>query len=358
MGRLELIKKLLPGFIPLFIFIVADEIWGTRIGLYVAVGTGIAELTWVGFKEKRFDSFILFDTFLLVILGGVSIFLKNDIFFKLKPGLIELILVAILGVSAFSRLNIIGQMSKRYIKDIQMTDEQSQLMLKNLRIMFFIFSAHTVLVFYSAFYMSNGAWAFISGGLFYIIFGAYFLFEFLKLRWKGHKKVKDEWLPIVDIEGKILGKAPRKLVHNGEKILHPVVHLHILNNSGSLLLQKRPKTKEVQPGKWDSSVGGHVAFGEPLEESLKREAFEEIGLENFTARFFNIYKWDTDVESELVYIFLANISFNFKVHNNEVDEVRYWSTYEIEKNLGKNIFTPNLEYEYALLKKSGIFKIH
>ena len=81
MSRAELLKKLLPGFIPLFVFIAADEIWGTKIGLFVAVGVGVVEMVWVGLKEKRFDKFILFDTALLVILGAVSIFLENDIFF-------------------------------------------------------------------------------------------------------------------------------------------------------------------------------------------------------------------------------------------------------------------------------------
>ncbi|HCE58224.1 MAG TPA: NUDIX hydrolase, partial [Prolixibacteraceae bacterium] len=122
MTRTELLKKLLPGFIPLFVFIAADEIWGTKTGLFVAVGVGLAEMIWVAVKEKRFDKFILFDTLLLVALGGISILLDNDIFFKLKPGLIELILVAVLAVSAFSKVNIIGLMGQRYLKEVSFND--------------------------------------------------------------------------------------------------------------------------------------------------------------------------------------------------------------------------------------------
>ena len=83
MSRTELLKKLLPGFIPLFVFIVADEIWGTKIGLFVAVGVGLLEMVWVAVKEKRFDKFILFDTLLLVALGAVSIIFRY--YYKLKP---------------------------------------------------------------------------------------------------------------------------------------------------------------------------------------------------------------------------------------------------------------------------------
>ena len=184
MSKTELLEKLLPGFIPLFVFIVADEIWGTKIGLFVAVGVGLAEMLWIGIKDKRFDKFILSDTLLLVVLGAVSILLDNDIFFKLKPGLIELILVAVLAVSAFSPVNIIGLMGQRYLRDAPFNEAQLAQMRKSLKSLFYIFGAHTLLVFYATFFMSKTAWAFISGGLFYILFGVYFLVEIVRQRRK------------------------------------------------------------------------------------------------------------------------------------------------------------------------------
>ena len=96
--------------------------------------------------------------------------------------------------------------------------------------------------------------------------------------------MQEEQLPIVDESGKVIGKAARSVCHHGEKLLHPVVHLHVLDNNRAIYLQKRPLNKQIQPGKWDTSVGGHISFGEDIETSLKREAWEEIGLENFHAR--------------------------------------------------------------------------
>lgn len=352
MNRTELIKKLLPGFIPLFVFIAADEIWGTKIGLFVAIGVGVLEMAWVGFKEKRFDKFILFDTMLLVALGAISILLNNDIFFKLKPGLIELILVAVLGVSAFSSINIIGLMGKRYLKGTTLNDEQVAQMRNNLKVLFYIFTAHTLLVFYSTFYMSKEAWAFISGGLFYILFGVYFLIEFYRQKRK-HKKVllEEEWVPLVNEKGEITGKAPRSQVHNGSKLLHPVVHLHIVNRNKAILLQKRPNSKQIQPGKWDTAVGGHISIGESLEEALKKEAFEELSLQNFSAKLQRVYKWESDVEAELVYLFTTFDSIHFKIRSDEVDEAKFWTKKQIENRLGKAVFTPNFEYEFELLKE-------
>jgi isopentenyldiphosphate isomerase/intracellular septation protein A len=354
MSRAELLKKLLPGFIPLFVFIVADEIWGTKIGLFVAVGAGILELSWVGLKDKRFDKFILFDTLLLVALGAVSIVLENDIFFKLKPGLIELILVAVLGISAFSKINIIGLMGQRYMKGTTINDTQLTQMRKSLKYLFYMFTAHTFLVFYAAFFMSKEAWAFISGGLFYILFGVYFLVELFRQKRKQKQMAIEEWVPLVDLQGKVTGQAPRSQVHNGSKLLHPVVHMHVITHNKTILLQKRPISKQIQPGKWDTAVGGHISAGETLEQALKKEAFEEIGLVDFSAKMQKIYKWESEVEAELVYLFTTFDFKNIKVQSDEVEEVRFWTKNQIENQLGKNIFTPNFEHEFELLKVQKI----
>lgn len=354
MSRIELLKKLLPGFIPLFVFIAIDEIWGTRAGLIAAVAIGVAEMVWIWIQEKRFDKFVLFDTGLLILLGSVSLLLNNDIFFKLKPGLVELILCAVLAVSAFSKLNIIGLMTQRYMKDMELNGQQMEQFRKTMQLMFFVFLFHTVLVFYAAFYMSDGAWAFISGGLFYILFAVVFGYEFIKQKLNRKPLLipeDEEWLPLVNEQGEIIGKAPRSVCHKGEKLLHPVVHLHVLNNQKHVYLQKRPLNKLVQPGKWDTAVGGHISVGETLETALKREAWEEIGLQNFSARLVKTYRWDSDIESELVYSFVSHDFKSIHLHSDEVEEGRFWTPKQIESSIGQGIFTPNFEHEYQLLKK-------
>ncbi|PIF02030.1 MAG: NUDIX hydrolase [Draconibacterium sp.] len=354
MDRTTLLKKLLPGFVPLFVFIAADEIWGTKIGLFVAIGVGVAEMGWVGFKEKRFDRFILFDTLLLVALGGISIVLNNDLFFKLKPGLIELLLVIILGISAFSSFNIIGLMGQRYLKGATFNEIQARQIQKSLKNLFYIFTGHTLLVFYATFFMSKAAWAFISGGLFYLLFGVYFLYEFLRQRKIKNSTSDEEILPLVDTTGKIVGQAPRSSVHNGSMLLHPVVHMHVISSNKAILLQKRPKSKLIQPGKWDTSVGGHISFGETLEQALQREAYEEIGLTGFSAKLLKTYQWKSDVETELVYLFVTFDHKNYHISSDEVEEARFWTKNQIEKNIEKGIFTPNFEMEFNLLKSYKI----
>ena len=66
MNKYELLKRMLPGLLPILIFIIADEIWGTTIGIYVAVGIGILQLLFIGIKERRLEKFVLIDTALII----------------------------------------------------------------------------------------------------------------------------------------------------------------------------------------------------------------------------------------------------------------------------------------------------
>ena len=161
-----------------------------------------------------------------------------------------------------------------------------------------------------------------------------------------------EYFPIIDEEGNVLGKALRSDCHNGSKILHVAVHLHLFNTKGELYLQKRADWKDIQPGKWDTAVGGHVSYGETLLEAVFREASEELGLTAFNPVFLTSYVFESAVERELVNVFAAVGSFDLRPDLDEVDEGRWWPVEEVNENSGKGIFTPNFESEFKTIEKN------
>jgi len=167
-----------------------------------------------------------------------------------------------------------------------------------------------------------------------------------------------EIFPIVDEEGNTIGVAPRNVCHDGKSmLLHPVVHLHLYNRKGELFLQKRAYTKDIQPGKWDTSVGGHVGPGESVENALFRETAEELGLKDFVPSFKRKYVWQSARERELVNSFSAITDEIPVINKDEIDEGRFWPMSEIRESIGKNIFTPNFEYEFGMMETTTTDRI-
>ena len=96
-----------------------------------------------------------------------------------------------------------------------------------------------------------------------------------------------EFLPIVNERGNIMGRALYVELHSGNKMLHPVTHLHVLNGKG-----------ETTRRYW-----WHVAFGDTPEKTLKRKMSEALGLSGVKPQLKRQYIREVKTEKELVYVF-------------------------------------------------------
>ena len=96
-----------------------------------------------------------------------------------------------------------------------------------------------------------------------------------------------EFLPVVNERGNIVGRALYMELHQGNKMLHPVVHLRVIDGKG--------ETKRLY---W-----WHVAFGDMPEKTLKRKMAETLGLSGVKPQLMRQYIREAKTEKELVYVF-------------------------------------------------------
>ena len=140
----------------------------------------------------------------------------------------------------------------------------------------------------------------------------------------------EEMLPLVEPSGLVYGQAARSYCHSGAKVLHPVVHLHLIDRYGRLYLQKRSMEKDLLPGYWDT---------------------EELGLTAFNPSFLGTSVWETQRDLEFVITFAAVGHPDLHPDNAEVSEGRWWSYGELDAAFGKRILTPNFEYEFSRIRE-------
>ena len=170
---------------------------------------------------------------------------------------------------------------------------------------------------------------------------------------KGCKRGRAaEMLPVVDERGNVTAQITREFAHGGEKPLHPVVHLHIINRSGEIYLQQRGPDKDLLPLYWDTAVGGHVAYGEYISEALYREAAEELGLHDFLPQGLCHYVFESAAERELVNVFATVGEYAIRPDPDELAGGRFWTVEQIEQAMGRGILTPNFEGEFRRIKNA------
>ena len=158
----------------------------------------------------------------------------------------------------------------------------------------------------------------------------------------------DELLDVVDEQGRVVGQATRAVCHRDPRRCHRAVHVIVERTGGRLVLQKRSMTKDIQPGRWDTSVGGHVAQGEQVEAAARRELAEELGLCDMPLARLYEYLWRSTRETELVTTYHLTYDGPVVPHPDEIDAVEDRTRAEIEAAVGTGTLTPNFEAEFRM----------
>jgi 16S rRNA (adenine1518-N6/adenine1519-N6)-dimethyltransferase len=161
---------------------------------------------------------------------------------------------------------------------------------------------------------------------------------------------QEEQFDIVDSVDNVIGSASRSYVH-ANNLLHRAVHIWIFNKKGEILLQKRSMEKDRFPGRWTSSVSGHVDSGETYEHAALREIEEEIGIQIAKPlKQIGYITASERTEQEFIKLYTGVSEGPFQINEEEVSELRWVSPKQLEQWLQEDpeAFTPSLDELWIL----------
>jgi isopentenyldiphosphate isomerase len=147
---------------------------------------------------------------------------------------------------------------------------------------------------------------------------------------------------IVDENNNPLAPLPRKGIHEN-RIWHRVTHIWVVNSAKEILVQKRSLAKDLDPGKWESFFGGHLAPGDTEIDCAVTELEEETGLKAKPEdlKYFKIYKCDDVTEFQSIFVYSWNGNADqISYEKEEIDEVKWMPIQELRKQILAK--TPNL----------------
>ncbi len=148
-------------------------------------------------------------------------------------------------------------------------------------------------------------------------------------------KKPEEWFDVVNERDEPVGRELRHNVH-ARGLWHRAVHVLVFDRAGRVFLQKRSMTKDLSPGRWDSSCSGHVDAGEDYDAAAVRELAEEIGVQvsRAPARWFRLNACE-ETGWEFVWVYQLRHDGPFELHPEEIERGDWFSPTEVTRWTGE-----------------------
>jgi intracellular septation protein len=174
---------LLGGLLPLLAFVLVEQFYGTMGGIIAGLLFGLGEVAWELWRHGRVQGITILSNALVLVLGLLSLWEEDGVFFKLQPAIFMLVLsLLFLFSSALGKPFLVAAARKQ-------NPHLPEIALKRMRGMNtrlgFLFALLAALSAYSAFYWSTAAWAFLKAAGLPLLLVLYMALEFLWMRFSA-----------------------------------------------------------------------------------------------------------------------------------------------------------------------------
>ena len=103
--------KLFFEFFPIILFFAAFKFYGIYVATAVAIAASVMQVGWSYYRHRKVEPMLWISMAVLMVFGGSTILLHNELFIKWKPTILYWIFAAVLVVSHISfKKNLIKAM--------------------------------------------------------------------------------------------------------------------------------------------------------------------------------------------------------------------------------------------------------
>lgn len=176
------------GLLPVILFTVIEDQYGTMAGLIAGLTFGTGELIYEQLVHKKISKITWIGNGLLIGFGIISLWTSDGVWFKLQPALMEAIMALILWGSLILKRPLLAALSEAQGVNLPLEIKEN-LNGITLRTGIFFF-VHAILATWAALDWTTTQWALLKGVGLTISFVVYLVGEGFYLRWSIKKKIE------------------------------------------------------------------------------------------------------------------------------------------------------------------------
>lgn len=343
-------------FLPLLFFVIARDFWGNNIAWKVAFGINVILLIYIYFRYRRIVDWFLFSTAIFFVISTIiSLISQNtsDSMINYISG--EIVVLVFFATSLIFRKKFESLLNKFSPRNFSMVNNLNELF-RLMWIFTIIFITYVIVI--SILYLYKTPNYTVTREFIHTVYLATILFvvvyELIRVTIIRIRLIKEEWWPIVNEQGKLVGSIHHlSSLKEEKKYMHPIIRVIIIDKN-RIFLQKRSDNDLVFPGMWDTAISNHIRLNEKVEHCIFRTAYERYGVKELKPIFLSHYIHETEQELHYAYIFVACKNVELKPNPKYIDQTKWWTIQQIEENINSGIFTENFVTELNYLKRSGL----
>ncbi len=345
-------------FLPLIVFMVVYDFWGLNIAWSVSLPVTLLLFVYIFFLYRKMIEWFLFSTIIFLFVGAiVTIIPVGKLPIAIRDVSLEYTVLLVFILSLVFRYQIEMFINNRKSKMLSMTNNLNELfrLLLILGSVIFVYvHAYSLLYLFQIPNLENSI-NFLHGAyltaFFFVIFYECFRVTLIRVN-----LLREEWWPIVNEKGKIIGSIHNKTsIQEEKKYMHPVVRVMLIENN-RIFLQKRCRQDILYPGFWDTAVSNHVKVNETVDRCIRRTVSERYGISELKPIFLSNYIHETECEYHYAFLFVACNLPDLEPNPKYIDQAKWWTLAQIEENRTTGIFTENFLTEFELIKRSGLLE--